>query len=84
MPHSLDFSEWGLSQFSDPRTAQDASADDLRRLLQAMVALLGGLSCEISTSDRHIARRLQTDFDNANKTAIVLMSLLRTERELAR
>jgi len=49
-----------------------------------MVALLGGLSCEISTSDRHIARRLQTDFDNANKTAIVLMSLLRTERELAR
>jgi hypothetical protein len=80
----MNFTDWGLPQFADPVTAQQASAHELQQLLQAMVALLGALSCEISTSDRHIARRLQQDFDNANKTAIVLMSLLRSERELAR
>jgi len=84
MAVSLDFSDWGFSQFSDPKTASQASDAELQQLLQAMVALLGSLSYEISRSERHIARRLQTDHDNAYRVATVLMSLLRTSRELAR
>lgn len=80
----LDLNKWGLSAWLDPRQAQQQAASDAQNLLSALIAYRLQLQRERATCPRAKRRDLERELDDTYKTASMLMSLLRTERELSR
>ncbi len=81
---SLALEDWGLSAWLDPREAQLQAANEASNLLAALIAYRLQLQRERATCERSKRREIERELDDTNKTATLVMSLLRTERELAR
>ena len=80
----IDLHRWGLDTWMDPRDAAHASIAESQALLAALVALRLDLQNQLFCCERAKRRDLERALDDTYKSATMLMSLLRTERDIAR
>jgi hypothetical protein len=82
----LQLERWGMKQWLDPREASVQDAGDMQRLLTMLVSYRLQLQRERQSErgNRGRVREIERELDDTWKTATMLMSLIRTERELVR
>lgn len=80
----IDLKSWGLDAFLNPRDAAQASIAESQALLAALVALRLDLQNQLFCCERAKRRDLERALDDTYRTSTMLMSLLRTERDLVR